>query len=83
MPLEDQCSALSYVSNLQSLMQRASSKYTLLRIAGSIAMMKNLNADQDAQSRTLFSITVFLIKLAKHVMMYITNKHRSENSGHC
>ena len=37
MPLEDQCSALSYVSNLQSLMQRASSKYTLLRIAGSIA----------------------------------------------
>ena len=37
MPLEDQCSALSYVSNLQSLMLRASSKYTLLRIAGSIA----------------------------------------------
>ena len=37
MPLEDQYSALSYVSSLQSLMQRASSKYTLLRIAGSIA----------------------------------------------
>ena len=47
-------------------------------------MMENLYADQDAQARTLFSITVFLmIKLAIHVMMYITNKHNSENSGHC